>query len=79
MVGDNPADVPFALADPPRRPRVLSGRGLGRVRLPQAVTEFTVGASLDDEICRVLSAEAPRTLTGLARLAATPAVRPGWP
>ena len=44
---------------------------------PQAVTEFTVGASLDDEICRVPSAEAPRTLTGLARLAATPAVRPG--
>ena len=77
-LGDNPADVPFALAYLPvpgsEAFRLVASAGFAS---PQAVTEFTVGASLDDEICRVLSAEAPRTLTGLARLAATPAVRPG--
>ena len=78
VLGGNPADVPFALA-------YLPGPGGEGFRLaasagfvsPAALTEFSAGASLNDEIGLALSSQAPRTLTGLAQRAAAATVRPG--
>ncbi|MDX6333669.1 MAG: hypothetical protein QOG05_1009, partial [Streptosporangiaceae bacterium] len=78
VMGGNPADVPFALAYLPTPGeesfRLVASAGFAS---PTALAEFAAGAALNNEIGQALSAQVPRTLTGLGQQAAVHAVRPG--